>query len=309
MMINCPNCNLLQPKDQYCARCGVNMETWQPPKLPLWKKILGNWMFQLGVLFLVILVVVMWDSVSNRKAPSSDPPPPTASELNRENLENFEETNSAPSQEEKIVENKQEGTSSFRQDTRQEPTPEKSTILSLRKQVSLKVMTINRSLLEPLAQAGRRIDEGVYVLTRRQGVAFVNENRRGIKGFGNAIRQKFQSEQPVELFFGEQDNETGRRLGFFSQVIVDENSSTEVISAEIRVWHHLKLNEGPSAPLIYDVVLKQQDGLYIVDPTIHDLEFTPDELALFDSSAKLQNLNGENFLERLSDVVLLIEIK
>ncbi len=39
MLINCPRCGFSQPKDQYCAQCGVDMQSFKPKSIPVTKKI------------------------------------------------------------------------------------------------------------------------------------------------------------------------------------------------------------------------------------------------------------------------------
>lgn len=39
MLMNCPRCGFSQPKDQYCAQCGVDMQAFKPKSVPLSKKI------------------------------------------------------------------------------------------------------------------------------------------------------------------------------------------------------------------------------------------------------------------------------
>lgn len=53
MLIKCPRCGFQQPKDKYCAQCGVDMETFKPAQAPLWKRTLGNPLLQLGAVFIV----------------------------------------------------------------------------------------------------------------------------------------------------------------------------------------------------------------------------------------------------------------
>lgn len=57
MLVNCPRCGFQQPQDKYCARCGVDIETFRRPK-PKWtEKVFGNPAFQIGiVLFFAFLV-------------------------------------------------------------------------------------------------------------------------------------------------------------------------------------------------------------------------------------------------------------
>lgn len=53
MLINCPKCGFQQPKDKYCAQCGVDMETFKPATPPLFQRIFGNYLVQLGLLAVI----------------------------------------------------------------------------------------------------------------------------------------------------------------------------------------------------------------------------------------------------------------
>lgn len=46
MLINCPRCGFSQPKDQYCASCGVNIENFIPRKTSVVKKLISSTFFQ-----------------------------------------------------------------------------------------------------------------------------------------------------------------------------------------------------------------------------------------------------------------------
>lgn len=53
MLINCPRCGFSQPKDRYCAQCGIDMDAYKPPQAPLLRRTLGHPALQLGfVIFL-----------------------------------------------------------------------------------------------------------------------------------------------------------------------------------------------------------------------------------------------------------------
>lgn len=60
VMIECPRCGFAQPKDQYCASCGVNMDALLAKPKPLWVRILQNPNFHLSLIFMLILIVVGW---------------------------------------------------------------------------------------------------------------------------------------------------------------------------------------------------------------------------------------------------------
>lgn len=53
MLINCPRCGFQQPKDKYCAQCGVDMENFKPAAPPAWKRFFGNPLIQLSLLVII----------------------------------------------------------------------------------------------------------------------------------------------------------------------------------------------------------------------------------------------------------------
>ncbi len=55
MMINCPRCGFSQPKDSYCAQCGLDIENYRAPEVPILKQIMNNPFLQLSVVLLVAL--------------------------------------------------------------------------------------------------------------------------------------------------------------------------------------------------------------------------------------------------------------
>ena len=57
MLVNCPRCGFSQPKDQYCAQCGIDMQSFKPKEVPLLNKILGNAGLQIALLFIAAIFV------------------------------------------------------------------------------------------------------------------------------------------------------------------------------------------------------------------------------------------------------------
>lgn len=60
MLVNCPKCGFSQPKDRYCASCGVDMETYRPAKVPLWKKILKSPVLHIVLIVVLVLVSILY---------------------------------------------------------------------------------------------------------------------------------------------------------------------------------------------------------------------------------------------------------
>ena len=52
MLMNCPRCGFSQPKDQYCAQCGVDMVSYKPKRTPLFVRLAQNTSVQIVVLLL-----------------------------------------------------------------------------------------------------------------------------------------------------------------------------------------------------------------------------------------------------------------
>lgn len=57
MLVNCPRCAFSQPKDQYCAQCGIDMQSYKPKEAPLLNRILGNTVLQILALFIAAVFV------------------------------------------------------------------------------------------------------------------------------------------------------------------------------------------------------------------------------------------------------------
>jgi hypothetical protein len=67
MLTNCPRCGFSQPQDQYCAQCGIDMQSFKPKEVPFFKKLVSSTGFQLGVLILITLISVQF--ILNRYSP------------------------------------------------------------------------------------------------------------------------------------------------------------------------------------------------------------------------------------------------
>ena len=58
-MMDCPRCGFSQPKDQFCANCGINMQAIQPARKPVSQMVLGN-PYVIGTLVTVILASMIF---------------------------------------------------------------------------------------------------------------------------------------------------------------------------------------------------------------------------------------------------------
>ncbi len=69
MLINCPRCGFSQPSDQYCAQCGVDMQSFKPKKQPFITRVFGNAGVQIVILILAAVFVGQY--IFNSRVPDN----------------------------------------------------------------------------------------------------------------------------------------------------------------------------------------------------------------------------------------------
>jgi hypothetical protein len=88
MMMECPRCGFSQPKDRYCAQCGVDVEQFSARPKPLAIRLLQNPNFHLSLIALSIVLVVGYilysrsqaqKEASQTSAAFTSPPPGSSS--------------------------------------------------------------------------------------------------------------------------------------------------------------------------------------------------------------------------------------
>ncbi len=57
-MMECPRCGFTQPKDRYCASCGLDVDHYVEKPKPLWIRLVQNPDFHLSLLVIMIVIVV-----------------------------------------------------------------------------------------------------------------------------------------------------------------------------------------------------------------------------------------------------------
>ena len=66
--MKCPRCGFTQPRDQYCAQCGLDISNYKPPKLSLFDRLTRNPLIQLAFVGLIIFFVA--STIIKKKNPS-----------------------------------------------------------------------------------------------------------------------------------------------------------------------------------------------------------------------------------------------
>jgi hypothetical protein len=56
MLVNCPKCNFSQPKETYCAKCGIEMDTYKPEQKPIIKTLIHQPIVHIVLFFIIAFV-------------------------------------------------------------------------------------------------------------------------------------------------------------------------------------------------------------------------------------------------------------
>lgn len=67
MLVDCPKCGFNQPKDRYCARCGVDMETFTPKQPPIWARLSDRPAFHVGMAIVLVGLLFSWIYFSQKQ--------------------------------------------------------------------------------------------------------------------------------------------------------------------------------------------------------------------------------------------------
>ena len=68
MMHECPKCGFVQPQDQYCANCGLDIDNYKPAPTTLLQKLGKNTVLQLSILVAVVLALTTYVFLKQREA-------------------------------------------------------------------------------------------------------------------------------------------------------------------------------------------------------------------------------------------------
>ena len=307
-MINCPKCGFFQPEDQFCASCGINMQKWTAPKVPLWKKLGGNWMVQLSVLFVIIVAVILSDSLSEKnesrlavEAPrirrKSSPPP--------EKREQLEPAESKANRYEKL------GTQKVKKlNAKAQPlgTMEEAKALQAEvvfdKSILFEALFIPKNNIASILNSSNQVTDNAGSL-HRKSLSNYRKKKRGWTSLAvGSVDYKLN--EPAAIFIGETNPESGRNTGFFIQVTVFD-ASAETANFEVKVWSELKGPEDPGEVFTFETNMKRKHTL-VISQFAPKLNYNESEASFIEGTRSLRPLNSARFIEDFNDIVLTLEI-
>lgn len=310
-MINCPKCSFFQPEDQFCANCGINMQKWTAPKTPLWKMIIGNWMFQLAILFVIIVAVILSDSLSENNEPQnlaeaprlrrkSITPPEERERLEateqQENASTFRATQKRALKMDSASEYQPLGTVKAAKALQKEATFEKT--------ISARAYFVPKNNIASILNSSSRLDDNAGSLHRKSFENYRKKKRSWVQLARSTV--DFKLNEPAPIFMGARHQESGRNLGFYIQVTVFEINNGQA-NFEVRVWSELKATEDGSEPLTYEATMKLKHSLVIAQ-FAPKLSYSEEEVAFIEGVAELRPLNSARFIEDFNDILVVLEI-
>lgn len=351
MMVNCPKCGFVQPKDQFCAKCGVDMLAYRPPEQPLSKKLMTNWVLQVAIVALICLIgfVVFRDRTRanlEQRAADIDSAPQAIAEQRSDassNLNSPPTTSTAtsgagaaadqpaqrvaPQPQAVAPQNVQPGNQGTTQSAAP-PTQQGAAGL---------IAAADQALGERGAGANSPLVRSVrisFMEAQRGMIAELNRNTVNLASYGNnftggvvtdlgarlsdlgrsmrPLDQPFeypiQLNQPIVVFKGGRDEETGTNIGLTVQITPTANDETGV-QIQVEVLRVLKEQGGISDSNFQDsFVIPKEGGAYMAG-LFNRRQLTDPERAFYANAGVLKILTSQSFIGQQTDFLLIIHAK
>lgn len=327
-MMKCPKCFFEQPPDTYCAKCGVNMETYKPAPTPWLRMILTNWMVHLAVLITLIVSLVIYDrnkkpqprsreliasQVAYRKStPTEDPAPEVSSSESTTATVAAKETRPAPFRKSLNPEDSN-GDPHPEPSTTKEAAPTKiqsnGTVATTAIQgLNISFYHASRTAIAELQKEARSLhisgDGMGGVLWKKQ---FSNIEASGeLKSVGKNSYKDFQVNQSIVIFKGQRSSMTGKNIGLNFQITPLKKESTTGI-LEVKGWSNIR-EPGTDDPMFTsEMTLNSQYLSFVTGFLPKDRPLNDEEKSLFESDRTLKIYNNPGFWDDAIDLIMVVE--
>lgn len=341
MIVNCPKCGFTQPKDRYCANCGVDMQAYRPKSAPLSSRILKSWIFQSAVLIVAIGTALSFlklqkdreaqtqemafaqppSALNNSNGESPPPPPPTAATVSAR-----APTPPPPVAQASPLANASAGARGVMpmgvnppNGTRANPStaqPSRAGDAAF-SQMDLVFAEVPRTVLANLEAGSRMLESdsvsaGVYpniAPLMRQLTTTGQQRVRSLRVLESARGLPVHINQPNITFKGMRDPTLDRNIGITTQIVplgMDENG----LHYQIEVQRVVRDTSGGVAEFTYqgDIVMPKGAGAFVAG-LLPRRPLSPNERAALANAGVLKVLASQDFQEDLSEFVLFIEAR
>jgi hypothetical protein len=315
MLVNCPKCGFSQPKDRFCANCGVDMDAFQPAPPSLGKRLLGNPFFHLAVILSLALLIVYYirtqpEQFGLEKNNSLKAGPFV---LQQKHMRDDSEENTVPSTLPPATTNP-EGTSSTIVSVKSAEL-ENTTVAAPAKIGSLKIKAtyaeVDRNTLEALKQesagSGLYSDMGDFKAGALSDISKKLLKERGITVL-QKVEKTFDATAPSQQWFVGKHAENELDLGLTTAISVKQNDDNSY-HIELEILRSLKESrEAPPIKRAYPINsfdLAPGMGWMITMNLPRQIEqFEPGSLA---PDGFLRIFRSAQFKGRMSEFTLFIE--
>ncbi len=302
-MIDCPKCKFRQPKDQYCANCGIDMVAYKSISPDNSKSIFSNGSFLIFLLVLVASLIAYFIANSDNpqnwvrkisyssKANSFNSPKPSSTQVQNEN------SNTAEVQ---VVPSSEANMNALATDTN---TTSLETLESENISAEVKIIfaEISRNDLMAWINESQRLD--LLQLNSDFSAGIIPNYKSKFQNTFKELKvesKKIFLKKPQALLFGKTIDETSEFVGF--QATVDlksvENQTTKGHLNITKVTRYEKTD----LPIEFEL---QKEALFFINWKTAMSGFENESL-LFTTSP-FQILKSADFLNQKTEFIILIE--
>lgn len=335
MLINCPRCGFQQPKDRYCAQCGVDIENYRPPRKSAVSRLTRNPVLQVLLVIGIATVagVSLYQQQSNEieervnylkrvqvvNSLTKSDDAPTAPAVDDETTDSVAEIETDETKL-PLTEEEVEGAASLVADsaaaTRAVPTDstregQAATATPDVANVRIFVAEISRRALDELHEESRALGQFNKFADYYAGI--IPHMDRKIAPSNKEIKVLFRDQKPigpqrpVQFFQGINSGDLENEIGFRYYIEMQETDGV-VFRGHIELIRSWR--DQPQMPLqkeIYPAVFELTQGSgFFMSGLIPRRSLFPNEGELLNISP-FEILNSRNFLLGASDSILFLE--
>lgn len=310
-MMDCPRCGFSQPKDRYCANCGIDVDAYHQRPGNIFARLLNNSTLHLAVIIGVIiatlfyLIVSQTDLIQQEVGRIFDGLPILSSRaVDQETVE----MNSMASDEEPLVDEPLTNTAeSFAGEPQGiiEPTPKTRQQPTGPPTVEVRYLEISKENIRALVASGQVIRElenwRVVYLPSSPSIQSLLQASIRLPG---SVRQALPTQGDLEILSGDYDPDPNKSFLNFSMIWrVPDSVDWSLIS-------QMRSGESTESPLVlreYGGKMKwnpQSALIFVFDP----LQRVPVSANADLNESPLRVLKSQDFQTGLSDLIIWIEV-
>jgi hypothetical protein len=309
MMHECPKCGFVQPKDRYCANCGLDIDLYKPEPEPLTKKLLNNTSAQIFVVIAIVVAIGASIYISQKEQLEKQLAQvlnSTAQETYQDEALPDDEPNIAPAQ---TMATEQPAATQRAAPATAPPPVEKSS--SVPRKLVITFAEVSKTVLQQLASEGQIVSESSQtrsVLSPLQNPSSLKDRDPEFNLLPGGDSETIRVGAPITLDFTHISS-TNEDVGLSLQVMPVQNTDNNV---EIGIDGTLRLrNDAEQLIANQDI---NANYIFSTKNTLILIGFLPrEDIKNEDSQAFSQSplaiYESTSFLNGLTDFVIFVQVR